>query len=81
MGKERHWRIRRLGHGLGQWRARGEAVMSARSAVAEDLLLRCGNVKAEAATAREQATPLAARIKELEELTRVADCNTSGVLT
>ena len=39
----------------------------------EDLHLRCADMKAEAATAREQATPLAARIKELEEeLTRVA---------
>ena len=38
----------------------------------EDLHLRCADMKAEAATAREQATPLAARIKELEEeLTRV----------
>jgi len=40
----------------------------------EDLRLRCADMKAEAATAREQVTPLAARIKELEEeLTRVAD--------
>ena len=40
----------------------------------EDLRLRCADVKAEAATAREQAAPLAARILELEEeLTRVAD--------
>ena len=39
----------------------------------EDLRLRCADMKAEAATAREQAAPLAARIKELEEeLTRVA---------
>ena len=39
----------------------------------EDLRLRCADMKAEAATAQEQATPLAARIKELEEeLTRVA---------
>ena len=39
----------------------------------EDLRLRCADIKAEAATAREQAAPLAARIKELEEeLTRVA---------
>ena len=40
----------------------------------EDLRLRCADMKVEAATAREQAAPLAARIKELEEeLTRVAD--------
>ena len=39
----------------------------------EDLRLRCADMKAEAATTREQAAPLAARIKELEEeLTRVA---------
>ncbi|XP_066375265.1 uncharacterized protein [Miscanthus floridulus] len=40
----------------------------------EDLRLRCADIKAEAATAREQAAPLAARIEELEEeLTRAAD--------
>ncbi|XP_066358147.1 uncharacterized protein [Miscanthus floridulus] len=40
----------------------------------EDLCLRCADMKAEATMAREQAVPLAARIKELEEeLTRVAD--------
>ena len=39
----------------------------------EDLRLRCANMKAEAATAPEQATLLVVRIKELEEeLTRVA---------
>ncbi|XP_066312841.1 uncharacterized protein [Miscanthus floridulus] len=39
----------------------------------EDLRLRCVDMKAEAAIAREQAAPLAARIKELEEeLTQVA---------
>ena len=39
----------------------------------EDLRLRCADAKAEAATVREQAAPLAARVKELEEeLTRVA---------
>ena len=39
----------------------------------EDLRLRYADMKAEAAMAREQAAPLAARIKELEEeLTRVA---------
>ena len=39
----------------------------------EDLRLRCADMKAEAAKAQEQAAPLAAWIKELEEeLTRVA---------
>ena len=39
----------------------------------EDLHLYCADTKAEAAMAQEQAFPLAARIKELEEeLTRVA---------
>ena len=39
----------------------------------EDLRLRCADMKVEAATAQEQAAPLAAWIKELqEELTRVA---------
>ena len=39
----------------------------------EDLRLRCADMKAEAATAREQAAPLSAWIEELEEdLTRVA---------
>ncbi|XP_066361196.1 uncharacterized protein [Miscanthus floridulus] len=38
----------------------------------EDLCLRCADMKAEAATAWEQAAPLVARIKELEELTQVA---------
>ena len=39
----------------------------------EDLRLCCADMKAEATTAREQAAPLVARIKELEEeLTRVA---------
>ena len=43
-----------------------------RSVEAEDLRLRCADMKAEATTAWEQATPLAAWIKELEEeLTRV----------
>ena len=39
----------------------------------EDLRLRCADMKAVVATAREQAVPLAVRIKELEELTWVAD--------
>ena len=39
----------------------------------EDLRLCCADLKVEAAMAREQAAPLVARIKELEEeLTRVA---------
>ena len=39
----------------------------------EDLRLRCADLKVEAATAREQAAPLSARIQELEvELTQVA---------
>ena len=33
----------------------------------EDLRLHCADMKAEAATTQEQATPLAVRIKELEE--------------
>ncbi|XP_066385068.1 uncharacterized protein [Miscanthus floridulus] len=52
--------------------ARGP-LLSARSAEVEDLCLRCADIEAEVATAREQAAPLAAWIKELEEkLTRVA---------
>jgi len=48
-------------------------LLSVRSAEVEDLRLRCVDMKAEAAMAREQAAPLVARIKELEEeLTRVA---------
>ena len=47
--------------------------LSARSVEVEDLRLRCANMKAKATTAREQAAPLAAWIKELEEeLTWVA---------
>ena len=39
----------------------------------KDLRLRCADMKAEVATAREQVAPLAARVKELgEELTRAA---------
>lgn len=48
-------------------------LLSVWSAEVEDLHLRCADMKAEAATAREQAAPLVAQIKELEEeLTRVA---------
>ena len=43
-----------------------------RSAEVEDLRLGCADMKVEAATTREQAAPLSARIEELEELTRVA---------
>ena len=40
----------------------------------EDLRLRCADMKVEAATAQEQAAPLAARVQGLgEELTWVAD--------
>ena len=53
--------------------ANANKLLSARSAEVEDLRLRYADMKAEAATAREQATPLAAWIKELEELTQVAD--------
>ncbi|XP_066308053.1 uncharacterized protein [Miscanthus floridulus] len=47
-------------------------LLAARSAEVEDLRLRCADAKVKAATAQEQVTPLAARVKELEEeLTRV----------
>ena len=53
--------------------AGAKKLLAVRSAEVEDLRLRCVDMKAEAAMAREQAAPLAARIKELEEeLTRVA---------
>ena len=53
--------------------ANANKLLSARSVEVEDLRLRCADMKAEAATAREQVTPLAARVKELEEeLTRAA---------
>ena len=38
-----------------------------RSAEVEDLRLRCVDLKAEVAMAKEQAAPLVAKIKELEE--------------
>ena len=48
-------------------------LLLAQSAEVEDLCLHCADMKAEAVTAREQAAPLAAWIKKLEEeLTRVA---------
>jgi len=49
--------------------ANANGLLSARSAEVEDLRLRCADLKVEAATAREQAAPLLARI---QELTRVA---------
>ena len=53
--------------------ANANELLSAWSAEAEDLRLRCADMKAEATTTQEQAIPLAARIKELEEeLTQVA---------
>ena len=42
-------------------------LLSARSAEAEDLRLCCADMKVEVATVWEQAAPLAARVKELEE--------------
>jgi len=53
--------------------AHANELLSAWSAEVEDLRLRYADMKAEVATAHEQAAPLAARIKELEEeLIRVA---------
>ena len=53
--------------------ANANRLLSAWSAEVQDLRLRCADMKAEAAMAREQVAPLAARVKELEEeLTRVA---------
>ena len=40
--------------------ANANKILSARSAEAEDLRLRCADMKAEAATAREQVAPLVA---------------------
>ena len=61
---------------LGQQRdllANANKLLSAWSAEVEDLRLRCVDMRAEAAMAREQVAPLAARVKELEEeVTRVA---------
>ncbi|XP_066320626.1 uncharacterized protein [Miscanthus floridulus] len=54
--------------------ANANELLSAWSVEVEDLRLRYVDMKVEAAMAREQAAPLAARIQELEEeLTRVAD--------
>jgi len=53
--------------------ANANELLSAQSVEVEDLRLCCANLKVEAATARGQAAPLAAWIKELEEeLIRVA---------
>ena len=53
--------------------ANANGLLSVRSAEVEDLRLRCADMEVEVATAREQVTPLSARIEELkEELTRVA---------
>ena len=53
--------------------AHANKLLSTWSMEVEDLHLHCADMKVEAAMAREQAAPLAARIKELEEeLTRVA---------
>ena len=47
--------------------ADAQELLSVRSAEVEDLHLRCVDLKAEVAMAKEQAAPLVARIKELEE--------------
>ena len=53
--------------------ANANRLLSARSVKVEDLRLRCADMKTEAAMAWEQVTPMAARVKKLEEeLTRVA---------
>ena len=70
------WRERNVWDQLRQQKdllAGANELLSAQSAEVEDLHLRCADMKAEAATALEQAAPLVARIKELEEeLPRVA---------
>ena len=47
--------------------ADAQGLLSARSAEVEDLRLRCADIQAELATAKEQSAPLVAKIKELEE--------------
>jgi len=47
--------------------ADAQGLLSARSAEVEDLRLRCADIKAELATAKEQSAPLVVKIKELEE--------------
>jgi len=54
------------------WRQKGlladaQGLLSARSAEVEDLRLRCADLQAELVTAKGQAAPLVAKIKELEE--------------
>ena len=45
--------------------ANANELLSAQSAEVEDLCLRYADMKAEAATAKEQVAPLVARVKEL----------------
>ena len=47
--------------------ADAQGLLSARSAEVEDLRLRCADIQAELAAAKEQSAPLVAKIKELEE--------------
>ncbi|XP_066337087.1 basal body protein 10-like [Miscanthus floridulus] len=47
--------------------ADAQGLLSARSAEVEDLRLRCADIQAELAMAKEQSAPLVAKIKELEE--------------
>ena len=47
--------------------ADAQGLLSAQSAEVEDLRLRCADLQAELATAKEQSAPLVAKIKELEE--------------
>ena len=47
--------------------ADAQGLLSARSAEVEDLRLRCADIQAELATAKEQSAPLVEKIKELEE--------------
>ena len=54
------------------WRQKGlladaQGLLSAWSVEVEDLRLRCADLQAELATAKEQSAPLVAKIKELEE--------------
>ena len=47
--------------------ADAQELLSARSVEVEDLRLRCADIQAELAMAKEQSAPLVAKIKELEE--------------
>ncbi|XP_066320270.1 uncharacterized protein [Miscanthus floridulus] len=59
--------------------ASANELLAARSMEVEDLCLHCADAKVKAAMAQEQVTPLATRVKELEEeLTRVADEQVPG---